>query len=67
MNTVRVLETPTAASPLEGVTASGVVWRLGRWRDGAAGVGAPDADAGRTIPPPPETPRHPGRRDALQP
>lgn len=47
MTTVSVLETPTAASRLEGVTASGVVWRLGRWRDAAdgAGVRAPDADA----------------------
>lgn len=39
------------ASRLEGVTASGVAWRLGRWRDAAAGAGvgtgvrAPDADA----------------------
>lgn len=48
MSTVRVQETPTTASRLEGVTASGVAWRLGRWRDGPAGVGVGTPGAGTT-------------------
>ena len=42
---MRLPAPPTSVPRLEGVTASGVVWRLGRWRDGPAGVGATDADA----------------------
>jgi hypothetical protein len=45
VSTVRLQHPTTAAPQLEAVTASGVVWRLGRWRDGpAGGVGAPDAN-----------------------